>query len=413
MFILVAFLVWRLFDFFIAFIIPRIIPYLGFFPYGEIFKEYGLPAFISSFANFDGAQYLTLVREGYNTYTQAYFPLYFLLVKAVALLFPTPSAIRAHNDMLSAILVSNVFFFAGLLLFKKYIIMLIGGASAGIPTARRSGEFEASRALVGKHERQNLSTLKWVVIFLLLFPTSFFFGAVYTEGLFFFLCIGSLYFLKKKNYWLAGLFAALSSSTRLIGIFLIIPFLLHFLNYKLIKNLKFKISNLTILSPFIGFGVYSLYLWKTVGDPFFFFHVQPVFGANRSTNLILLPQVYFRYLKIFFTATWNFQYFVSLTEFFIFSFVFVILALDLISNLKLKIKNLERLALNIFSLINIILPTLTGTFSSIPRYSLMSISFFLFLGELKNRYLKTLIAVIFFILHVVLLGFFIQGYFVG
>ncbi|MBI4974085.1 hypothetical protein HZC27_05760 [Candidatus Roizmanbacteria bacterium] len=386
--IFLIFLAWRLFDFFIAFLTPRFIPYLGFFPYGEIFKEYGLPSFISSFANFDGAQYLTLVREGYNTYTQAYFPLYFLLVKAVALLFPTPNAVRAHNDMLSAVLVSNVFFFFGLLLFKKYIAMLIGGAN------------------------------KWTIFFLLLFPTSFFFGAVYTEGLFFFLCIGSLYFLKKKNYWLAALFAALSSATRLMGIFLFIPFLFHFVDLKLIKNFKLKIKNLVILSPFIGFGIYCLYLWKTVGDPFFFFHVQPVFGANRSTNLILLPQVYFRYLKIFFTANWNFQYFVSLVEFFIFSFVFFIVILnlfqDLFKNKKMpKQVRHDRVGLGLFSLINILLPTLTGTFSSIPRYSLMSISFFLFLGELNNKYLKVFIALLFFILHVVLLGFFIQGYFVG
>jgi len=135
-------------------------------------------AFISSFANFDGAQYLTLVREGYNTYTQAYFPLYFLLVRAVALLFPTPNAIRSHNDMLSAVLVSNVSFVLGLILFKKYL-----------------------KTMIPVETHRNASLL-----FLLLFPTSFFFGAVYTEGLFFFLCIGSLYFLKKKNYWLAECF---------------------------------------------------------------------------------------------------------------------------------------------------------------------------------------------------------------
>lgn len=399
MLILFLFIAWRLFDFFIAFIVPRLIPYLGFFPYGEIFKEYGLPAFISSFANFDGAQYLTLVREGYNTYTQAYFPLYFLLVKAVALLFPTPGAVRAHNDMVSAILVSNVFFFLGLIMFKRFLGSARNDNLLSVQTTRR------------------VVSTKWPIIFLLLFPTSFFFGAVYTEGLFFFLCIGSLYFLKKKNYWLAGLFAALSSATRLMGIFLFIPFLLSQMSKVKGQKLKSKIKNIKIfslvLSPFVGFGIYSLYLWKTVGDPFFFFHVQPVFGANRSTNLILLPQVYFRYLKIFFTATWNFQYFVSLIEFFVFSFVFVILILDLIKNLKFKILNLERTALSIFSFINLILPTLTGTFSSIPRYSLMSISFFLFLGEIKNKYVKTFIAVMFFILHVILLGFFIQGYFVG
>jgi hypothetical protein len=386
MLILLLFLIWRVFDFSVAYIAPRFIPYLGFFPYGEIFKEYGLPAFVSSFANFDGAQYLTLVREGYNTYTQAYFPLYFLSVRALALLFPTPGAIRAHNDVLAAILVSNVFFFLGLLLFKKYVSQLRGRAVE-------------------------------TMLFLLLFPSSFFFGAVYTEGLFFFLCVGSLYFLKKKNYWLAGLFATLSSATRLMGVFLFIPFLFHF------HNLKLRVSNLAVLSPLIGFGAYCLYLWKTVGDPLFFFRVQPMFGANRSTGLIFLPQVYFRYFKIFFTAQWNFQYFISLVELFVFSFVFVILIMDLTNNIstkgrltsgqKSKIKNYERIALNIFSFINLLLPTLTGTFSSIPRYALFSLSMFLFLSEIQKTLIKHLIKVFFFVLHVVLLGFFIQGYFVG
>ena len=191
------------------------------------------------------------------------------------------------------------------------------------------------------------------------------------------------------------------------------------------QKLKSKIKSFKMLSfvfsPLMGFLLYAGYLWKTVGDPLFFFRVQPVFGANRSTNLILLPQVYFRYLKIFFTANWNFQYFISLVEFVIFSFVFIILILDLIKNFSTKSRspfgrkliNYERIALNIFSFINLILPTLTGTFSSIPRYSLMSLSFFLFLGEMKNKQVKTLIAILFFILHMVLLGFFIQGYFVG
>jgi len=408
MLLFLFFFVWRLFDLLIAFIIPRFIPYLGFFPYGEIFKEYGLPTFISSFANFDGAQYLTLVREGYNTYTQAYFPLYFLLVKAVALLFPTPNAIRAHNDMLSAILVSNVCFVLGLMLFKKYLKSLLSVEAGHAPSLHK-----------------NNNTVLWIIVFLLLFPTSFFFGAVYTEGLFFFLCIGSLYFLKKKNYWLAGLFSALSSATRLMGIFLIIPFFISQMSEIKGQKLKSKIKSFKMLSfvfsPLMGFLLYAGYLWKTVGDPLFFFRVQPVFGANRSTNLILLPQVYFRYLKIFFTANWNFQYFISLVEFVIFSFVFIILILDLIKNFSTKSRspfgrkliNYERIALNIFSFINLILPTLTGTFSSIPRYSLMSLSFFLFLGEMKNKQVKTLIAILFFILHMVLLGFFIQGYFVG
>jgi len=79
----------------------------------------------------------------------------------------------------------------------------------------------------------------------------------------------------------------------------------------------------------------------------------------------------------------------------------------------LKIENYDLLALDLFSFANLLLPTLTGTFSSIPRYSLFSISIFIYLGQLKNNYIKYLILIIFVILHILLLGYFTQGYFIS
>lgn len=380
------FLLWRLIDFAIALIAPRFIPYLGFFPYKEILYEYGLPSFITAFGGFDGAQYITLVREGYNTYTQAYFPLYFLIVKAVSFIFPTPHSPRPYNDLLSALLVSNACFLAGLHVFNKYLGLL----------------FE-------KHKKP----IVWCIVLLLTFPTSFFFGAVYTEGLFFLLFASSLYFLKKKNHWLAGLFAALSSASRLMGVFLLIPFVFSLVGSRREGKLKSKLTGLFTLTPLIGLAIYCIYLWITVGDPFFFFNSQPAFGANRSTSLVPLPQVYYRYLKIFLTAAPNFQYFISVLEFAVFTLVFIILILDLVHQLRQKTKNLEMIGLNIFSFANILLPTLTGTFSSIPRYALFSVSFFLYLARVRNVFLKTAVACLFFIFHILLLGLFIQGYFIG
>jgi hypothetical protein len=85
----------------------------------------------------------------------------------------------------------------------------------------------------------------------------------------------------------------------------------------------------------------------------------------------------------------------------------------LIRNLKLEIRNYDRLALNLFSFANLILPTLTGTFSSVPRYALFSISIFLFLTEIKSRILKIIIAIVFIVFHVIILSLFGQGYFIG
>src|SRR3989344_4721059 len=373
-----------------AILAKYIIPYLGFFPYKEIAQQFNLPSFLTSFANFDGAHYLLIAKNGYTTYQQAFFPLYPLLIRWLSPLF-------SNNLLLTGLIISNLSFLVGLYIFSKYL----------------------------KLTTNNQQLTVWVIIFLLVFPTSFFFAAVYTEGLFFLLFISTLYFLKKEKYGASSIFAILASLTKFLGVFLIIPILLTQMaklkfqnrNLKLKASAKLLITNnkylITLFSPILGLTIYSLYLWQTVGDPFFFLNAQWAFGAHRSSSLIFLPQVYYRYLNIFFTAQFNFQYVVSLFEFFTFIFVFIILILDLIENCKLRIKNYYLLGLNLFSLVNLLLPTLTGTFSSIPRYTLFSLSFFIYLAQIKKLSLKIAIAIVFVILHIVILGFFSQGYFVS
>ena len=399
-FILFLFIGFRLVDWLISYLAPFFIPYLGFFPYKEIAAQYNLPYFLTALANFDGAHYLLIAKNGYAQYQQAFFPLYPLLIRWLSPFF-------LNNQLLTALVISNASFLLGLFIFSKYLKLAINNQQSTI----------------------------WVIIFFLIFPTSFFFGAVYTEGLFFFLLAGCLYFLKKERFYLAGIFAFFASLTKLIGLFLIIFFIL-----KLIRNClpvgkagKLEIRNfkltLITLSPILGLTLYSLYLWQTTGDPFFFLNSQWAFGAHRTSSLVFLPQVYFRYLKIFFTANWNFQYFISLFEFFTFNFVFFVVILNLIQDLRTSFwgprryggglqnrfwtSQNDRIGLGLFSLINLMLPTLTGTLSSIPRYALFSLSLFIYLSQIKNLLKKVAIATIFVILHIIMLGFFSQGYFVS
>ena len=49
----------------------------------------------------------------------------------------------------------------------------------------------------------------------------------------------------------------------------------------------------------------------------------------------------------------------------------------------------------------------------LPRYALTSLSFFIFLSLTKNLTIKLAIAVIFVILHIIMLAFFIQGFFIS
>jgi len=382
------FCVWLLINFLTAYFVPLFIPYLGFFPYREYLGDLHLPVWLYDLTNFDGMHYILIARSGYFHYQQAFFPLYPLIIRFLSPVFN-------NNQLIAGLLISNLCFFTGLFIFKKYL------------------------------EALKIKSF-WPIIFLLAFPTSFFFQAVYTEGLFFLLFVSSLYLLKKEKYLFAGIVAILASLTRLIGVFLILPFFIHLLekwtNNRTSPRSKFNLGGWLwlITSPLIGLFSYCFYLWKTVGDPLFFLSSQPVFGANRSTRLILLPQVYYRYLRIFLTAQLNFQYFIALVEIILFTFVFFVLIFDLIKNLsrfnrdyKLKIKNYSLIGLNLFSLANIVLPTLTGTLSSIPRYALFSLSFFVVLSQIKNTYVKLLIAFFFLFFHILLFSFFIQGYFIS
>jgi len=416
-------------DSLIIFFTSKIIPYLGFFPYGEYLLNYHLPKFISSLANFDGINYIIIASQRYYQYEQAFFPFYPMLIKILSPIF-------ANNHLLTGLIISNLSFLLGLFIFVKYLEELLCHP-----------ELDSGSHLLKIRSRNEFGMTKkgfifWTVVFFVTFPTSFFFGAVYTEGLFFFLAVSSLYFAKKERYMLAGIFAFLASLTRLLGVFLIIPFLFTLWpkRFKILKSYNPKV--LLLLSPLLGFLTYSLYLFKTTGDPFFFLTAQPAFGAHRSAHLIFLPQVYFRYFKIFLTASHNFQYFISLFEFLVFNLVFFVVILNLFASLRsgiqdlIKIKQLpkpiftkvtmgkqvrndkkefdyDRFGLGLFSLTNLVLPTLTGTFSSIPRYALLSLSFFIFMGEIKNTYLKVFFAVVFAVFHIVVLGYFAQGYFVS
>jgi len=112
------------------------------------------------------------------------------------------------------------------------------------------------------------------------------------------------------------------------------------------------------------------YLKVAFNDPLYFLTSQPVFGAGRSGRVIvLLPQVIYRYLKIF--TTTNVLTLPFFNAFLEFAFTLISLAFLVVFFRKM------RLSYWIFSVSALLLGTLTGTFSSMPRYVLISIIFLL------------------------------------
>lgn len=362
-FILILITVWRLFlfipDFLGVFFLQQRVGFIGPTPW----------------ANFDGVHYLSIAQNGYFQFEQAFFPLFPVLIKIV-------SVITFGDYTWAGMVIVYASLFLWLFFFYKLLEM-----------------------------DYKTSVIRWTLTFTLFFPTAFFFVSLYTESFFLLLVVLTFYLIRKKQWIAAGMMVGLASATKLVGIFLLPALLIEFyMVYKrevFSKNHFLKISLMTLVG-ISGLILYMLYLWKTYADPLFFIHAQPAFGANRSGgDIILLPQVLYRYIKIFFTVPFtNYDAWIALLElsmlFFCLSFLFGGLW-------KKKI----RLSYIVFSLLAVLGPTLTGSLSSIPRYVLAAFPVFIYLGMIASYKVKITLVLLFAVLLIVLTGYFLQGYFIA
>lgn len=377
-FVIKSFLGWRALLFIFAFLATLVISGFGNrFPYADrVLTVTGLPAWIWGFGNFDGVHYLKIAQNGYSAWnSQAFFPLYPILIRFLNFIPKwglDPVFYTDPSYFYTAMILSALFFVPAL-----YFLFRLWQEEHGHKVAALS-------------------------IFLLLsFPTAFYFGAVYSEALFLLLAVLTFWFARKEKFILAGIAAALAGATKIQGILLLVFLVVEFVGKK-------KIDISKILSVFLapsGLIFYMLYLKRTVGDSLFFLSSQPGFGAERSSQpFILLPQVIFRYFKIFLTVNpASLSFFIAFLEFFL-TTVFLIVLVMAFRKMKLSYW--------LFSLSAVILPTLTGTFSSMPRYVLLAFPLFSYLAVRFKRGVK-LIIIIQALLQIVLLSMFVRGYWVS
>lgn len=386
--VLKYFFCWRILLFGVAFLAAFLITDFGNrFPYVErVLTVTNLPNWIWGFGNFDGVHYLRIAQNGYTAeFTQAFFPLYPLLIRFFNFLPKGNLDFSIYTDpsyFYTGMILSTVFFVLALyFLFKLWV------------------------------KEYNKEVADLAIIFLLSFPTAFYFGSVYSESLFLLLAVLVFWFNKKGKIFLSGIFAGLASATKIQGILLFVFLAMEMGNKyfkkgeKILITKDFLLDLLGIVISPLGLIFYMFFLQKTVGDPLFFLTSQPAFGAERSSlPLVLLPQVIFRYIKIFGSVD-----FLSLTFFnaFLELFITMILVLVLIFAFK-KIK----LSYWFFVAFSVLLPTLTGTLSSMPRYALLSFPFFPIFAKSFGKASKKIIIVQIF-LQALLLSLFIRGYWVS
>ena len=372
-FITGLFIIWRVTLFFIQYFAVRFVPLQHDFLGGGL-SNYLTNPYLWSWANFDGEHYIALAREGYRPLTYYFFPLFPILVRFLTGIWMN----GFENYVFSGILVSHLSLVFAIFGLWKLIKLDYGDSIA-----------------------------KATIIILFLFPTSFYFGALYTESLFLACSVWSVYSARKKSWFYSSILAGFASATRLVGIVLVpVIFLEFYLANKKINQNWWKLVPIFLLGAG-GVLIYMYYLWRVTGDPINFYHTVGIFGAQRSANLVLLPQVFYRYIfKII--PSLNFTYFPSVfVVFFEFFTAVLFLVLSVWSFFKV------RLSYTAFLFLGYLLPTLSGSFSSLPRYVLILFPAFILLAIYLNntpKLFRIFVYVLMFIGLILSESFFVRGY---
>ncbi len=343
-------------------------------------KEYLRSPTTWSFANFDGERYIHLARNGYTNSEYYYFPLYSLVLSKISFLWGA----GIYSYLYSGMFVS--FFCFLFLIFGFWKLLRI--------------DFSKKITLMS-------------IVMLILFPTSFYLVSVYTESFFLVLCIWSFYFARKGKWFPAALLAMFASATRVVGIAMFISILIEYFSQ---NNWKLRISNYTILNFFkitfstFGLIVYLAFLKLKTGNFFAFYNnLEQTFGSQRSSHFVLLPQVLYRYIfKIL--PNLNYHFFPNLYSGYL-EFILSILFLFIILISFRKV----RFSYFMFSLFIYLIPTLSGSFSSMPRYLLpcfvVYIMFAKYLSLGYKRFLFFCVILLFMVvLNYISFGLFSNGY---
>jgi Gpi18-like mannosyltransferase len=247
------------------------------------------------------------------------------------------------------------------------------------------------------------------VWYILIFPTSFFGSAIYSESLFLLGAIGALY-LARKGYWESAMLTGiLTALTRFLGI-LLAPLLLveWFIQRRNLPSEQRPPKKALLAGLLVPLGtlIYMYYLKIVFDDPLAFAHASTVWGRQPQSPFITLADLIQKPTEGWLAGllAGHIQldnWFDLLTVLF-----FLILALMLLHQ--------RRWSEGIFVLIGSLLPFSSGLLMSQRRYMWVLFPAFILLARLgEKEWTNRTLELIFIIFLGIFTAMYANGYWVG
>lgn len=196
--------------------------------------------------NWDGYWYGLIAEQGYAYHpaTTAFWPLYPWMMSL-------GSQVSRVSVELVGLLLSNLAFFLALVALHELV----------------RGQVNAD---VAKH------TL-WLTA---LFPTAFYFSAVYTESVFLLFSVLAFQQAQRGRWQWAGTAGAFAALTRNAGGLLVVPLLVLVIARHGRNPRRWPRGAFAVLMPAAAASTYLAYLWLVWGDPFLTFKIQSNWGRS-------------------------------------------------------------------------------------------------------------------------------------
>ena len=161
------------------------------------------------------------------------------------------------------------------------------------------------------------------------------------------------------------------------------------------------------------------YLYLMTGDPLEFLHNVEIFGEQRSSSFVVFPQVVYRYVFKVLPHV-NYDYFPAVFTAwleFVSAIMFGVLGgLGILASLG-KLKKIKfRWSYSIYLVLGYLIPPLSGSFSSLPRYVLVLFPGFIMAAIYLTKATKAIQLVTFALLFICLAiasSLFFRGYWVS